>query len=76
MFWIFFVIFVAIGCSIAYVVDLFEQMKTSGGNYPPCPACERCPEPSFDCKKVPNYRSTSVGDYLPMPILNDFSRFS
>ena len=29
MFWIFFVIFVAIGCSIAYVVDLFEQMKTS-----------------------------------------------
>jgi hypothetical protein len=22
---------------------------------PPCPACARCPEPSFDCKKVPNY---------------------
>jgi len=29
MFWIFFVIFIFIGCSIAYVVDLFEQMKTS-----------------------------------------------
>ena len=22
---------------------------------PPCPACARCPEPSFECKKVPNY---------------------
>jgi hypothetical protein len=21
----------------------------------PCPPCGRCPEPSFDCKKVPNY---------------------
>jgi len=28
---------------------------------PPCPACARCPEPSFECKKVPNYRST--GNY-------------
>jgi len=42
---------------------------------PPCPACERCPEPAFDCKKVPNYRSPSIGQYLPMPILNDFSTF-
>lgn len=24
---------------------------------PPCPACARCPEPSFECKKVPNYSS-------------------
>jgi len=42
---------------------------------PPCPACERCPEPSFDCKKVPNYRSSSIGQYLPLPILTDFSKF-
>jgi hypothetical protein len=42
---------------------------------PPCPACERCPEPSFECKKVPNYRSPSINQYLPMPILNDFSKF-
>ena len=56
--------------------EKLEQLKMSSGSCPPCPACERCPEPSFDCKKVPNYRSTSVGDYLPMPILNDFSRFS
>lgn len=53
-----------------------EEMKKYEGNCPPCPACERCPEPSFDCKKVPNYRSTSVGQYLPIPVLNDFSRFS
>jgi len=42
---------------------------------PPCPACERCPESAFECKKVPNYRSQSVNQYLPMPILNDFSQF-
>jgi hypothetical protein len=42
---------------------------------PPCPPCERCPEPSFDCKKVPNYRSSSIDDYMPKPILNDFSNF-
>ncbi len=42
---------------------------------PPCPACERCPEPAFECKKVPNYRSSSMNNYMPVPILNDFSRF-
>jgi hypothetical protein len=47
----------------------------SNDSCPPCPACERCPEPAFDCKKVPNYRSPSIGQYLPMPILNDFSKF-
>ena len=41
---------------------------------PPCPACARCPEPSFECKKVPNY-SAIGNDYLPSPILNDFSSF-
>lgn len=29
MFWILFVIVLIIGCSLAYVVDLFEQMKNS-----------------------------------------------
>ena len=42
---------------------------------PPCPACERCPEPAFECKKVPNYRSPSMQNYMPLPILNDFSKF-
>ena len=25
----------------------------------PCPPCGRCPEPAFECKKVPNYNSPS-----------------
>lgn len=42
---------------------------------PPCPACARCPEPSFECKKVPNYNVMMNNDYLPTPVLNDFSQF-
>lgn len=42
---------------------------------PPCPACERCPEPAFECKKVPNYKSTNNDYLLPVPVLNDFSSF-
>jgi hypothetical protein len=41
---------------------------------PPCPACARCPEPAFECKKVPNYNAIN-NEYLPAPILNDFSQF-
>ena len=41
---------------------------------PPCPACARCPEPSFECKKVPNYNSAD-NEYLPIPVLNNFSGF-
>jgi len=41
---------------------------------PPCPACARCPEPSFECKKVPNYNAIS-NDYLPVPVVNSFSTF-
>ena len=40
----------------------------------PCPPCARCPEPAFECKKVPNY-SSSDNQYLPRPVLNDFSSF-
>lgn len=59
---------------------------------PPCPACERCPEPAFDCKKVPNYSVSNVDEYLPSasnyfstskvdnkqprPLLSDFSQFN
>ena len=43
---------------------------------PPCPPCERCPEPSFTCKKVPNYESKNVNNTLPKPLLNDFSQFA
>lgn len=41
---------------------------------PPCPPCARCPEPAFDCKKVPNYRVNDE-DSLPRPVLADFSQF-
>jgi hypothetical protein len=41
---------------------------------PPCPACARCPEPSFECKKVPNYNAVN-DQYLPMPVLSNFSTF-
>lgn len=41
---------------------------------PPCPACARCPEPSFECKKVPNYNAIN-NEYLPTPVLSDFSSF-
>lgn len=41
---------------------------------PPCPACARCPEPAFECKKVPNYNAIN-DDYLPAPVLSDFSQF-
>jgi hypothetical protein len=41
---------------------------------PPCPPCARCPEPAFDCKKVPNYKAVSPS-FLPVPVLNDFSSF-
>tara|TARA_Y100000034_G_C6595423_1_gene258825 strand:+ start:193 stop:558 length:366 start_codon:yes stop_codon:yes gene_type:complete len=41
---------------------------------PACPPCGRCPEPAFECKKVPNYNARN-DDYLPRPVLNDFSQF-
>ena len=41
---------------------------------PPCPACERCPQPNFECKKVPNYDALAQ-QYVPVPVLNDFSQF-
>ena len=41
---------------------------------PACPPCARCPEPAFECKKVPNYTSNN-DRYLPKPVLTDFSTF-
>jgi hypothetical protein len=40
----------------------------------PCPPCAKCPEPSFDCKKVPNYASERNA-YLPRAILTDYSQY-
>ena len=47
----------------------------ANGIIPPCPPCARCPEPSFDCKKVPNYNIGQQNTYLPRPVLASFSQF-
>ena len=57
-----------------------QGLSTDGGciksaPVPPCPPCERCPEPAFDCKRVPNYNSVTSNQYLPRPVLTDFSQF-
>ena len=42
----------------------------------PCPPCARCPEPSFECKKVPNYAvMKQKNSTVPRPVLSDFSSF-
>jgi len=41
---------------------------------PPCPPCARCPEPSFECAKVPNYNAFNP-DTMPIPVLNQFTGF-
>jgi hypothetical protein len=42
-------------------------------NCAPCPPCGRCPEPNFECKKVPNYKSSNSD--LPVPFLSPYSTF-
>lgn len=42
---------------------------------PPCPACARCPEPSFECKKVPNYNAFSSSGTAPLPVISSFASF-
>ena len=60
--------------SPSFTLDqMVSQLKKE--KCPPCPACERCPEPAFKCKKVPDYNSSASDNYLPMPVLNDFSTF-
>jgi len=49
--------------------DKFDSSKC-----PPCPPCARCPEPSFECKKVPNYSAFNP-DTMPVPALANFSSF-
>ena len=58
------------------IIRLKQLGSTSGKDEcPPCPPCDRCPEPIFTCEKTINYRSPNVGEYLPIPVLNDFSTF-
>ena len=41
---------------------------------PACPACMRCQESPYECKKVPTYKSFNQ-DFMPVPVLSDFSSF-
>jgi len=50
-----------------------ETSKCSCPKPTPCPPCGRCPEPAFDCKKVPSYSDNQR--FLPQAILSDFSSF-
>jgi hypothetical protein len=48
-------------------------IKNNTDSCAPCPPCGRCPEPSFECKKVPNYSSTNYD--IPDAILAPYSTF-
>jgi len=36
--------------------------KPNPADFPPCPPCARCPDPAFECKKVPAYGSSRWND--------------
>tara|TARA_B100001540_G_C15669779_1_gene579588 strand:+ start:167 stop:652 length:486 start_codon:yes stop_codon:yes gene_type:complete len=39
----------------------------------PCPPCARCPEPAFECKKVPNYNTSNP--FIPGLDFTSFNEF-
>ncbi len=42
----------------------------------PCPPCARCPEPSFECKKVPTYSNIKfMDDHVPQVRNNEYTTF-
>jgi hypothetical protein len=53
---------------------LRSDSETDVSQCPPCEPCGRCPEPAFDCKRVPNYNAFNQ-NYMPVPVLSDFSSF-
>jgi hypothetical protein len=55
-------------------VNTTVKADTSRGSCPPCPACQRCPEPVVECKRVVNYNAAGVSN-LPVPMIADFSKF-
>jgi hypothetical protein len=62
-------------CPACPSVNISSQSSSSDETKcPACPPCGRCPESNFECKKIPNY-SAIDNQYLPMPVLNDFSTF-
>ena len=55
-----------------------EQSSTRTDSCPPCPPCGRCPEPNFECKKVPKYRDLMINDHaqIPRPINPEYTTFA
>jgi len=51
-----------------------DASSSSRGSCPPCPACQRCPEPVVECKRVVNYNAAGMSN-LPVPMIADFSKF-
>lgn len=58
----------------AYPSYQTNNSNSSNKKCPPCPPCARCPEPSFECKKVPNYKAMN-NEYLPQPVVSSFASF-
>ena len=50
------------------------EVSPSRGSCPPCPACQRCPEPVVECKRIVNYNAAGMSN-LPVPMIADFSKF-
>ena len=65
------------GSEDLYVLRSEVASLLNNQSVPPCPPCGRCPEPSFSCKKVPNYNNIhNENNILPKPVLSDFSTFA
>ena len=54
-------------CPACPSVNCNNSSKSEDKKCQPCPPCARCPEPSFECKKVPNYNSKGLMNQLPIP---------
>jgi hypothetical protein len=61
-------------CPVCPAIRCNNNKNSTPAKCPPCPPCARCPEPSFECKKVPNYSMTD-NNALPRPVMSSFSQF-
>jgi hypothetical protein len=57
-------------------IDNSVNVVNGDGKCPPCPACQRCPEPIVECTKTVNYSAARDASLLPVPIIDDFSKFT
>ena len=53
-----------------------STIDESKSTCPPCPSCQRCPDPVVECKRVINYKNPNAASKLPVPIIDDFSNFT